>query len=110
MTKLTFKIGEEYQLKPGLGIAERFEQLSDLTNPLLKNVYIFAGVILFFLLIGGGFTVIVGAGQDNPESAAKGKKAITAALVGFLIIFTSYWILQIIDAITGLDILGGGGI
>ena len=54
--------------------------------------------------------VVTNAGSGNPEGAAKGQKAITAALIGFLIVFASYWIMQIIGKITGIDFLKGGGI
>ena len=50
----------------------------------------------------------MGAGEDNPEKAKKGKQAITAALIGFMIIFCSYWIIKIIEIITGVSILNPG--
>lgn len=79
--------------------------IGNLISIILPNVYLIAGIILLFLLIGGGFAVIVNAGSDNPEGAAKGQKAVTSAIIGFLLIFTSYWIIKIIESITGLNIL-----
>lgn len=112
MRKLALKIGEEFWLKQDRGIVTfpEFETLGGFISTILPNVYILAGIILFALLIGGGIMVIVSAGGENPEGAGKGKKAITAALMGFLIIFASYWIMEIIKVITGIDILGGGGL
>lgn len=112
MKKLALKIGEEFWLKPGQGIegAPGFGSIGEFISAILPNIYILAGVVLFFLLIGGGITVIVGAGREDPEGAARGKQAITAAIVGFIIVFASYWIVQIIEIITGIDILGGGGL
>lgn len=117
MEKLAFDIGGELKINGG-SIIDIFRPPGTSVEPtlgyfiskILPNVYILAGVILFFLLIGGGLMFIVSSGQENPEGAAKGKKAITAALLGFLIIFASYWIMEIIRVITGLDILGGGGL
>lgn len=110
MKNLVFKIGEELWVKPGQGIATSgFKSIGHLISTLLPNIYILAGVILFFLLIGGGLVFIVNAGRDNPEAAAKGKQAVTAALIGFLIVFASYWIIQIVQAVTGLAILEGEG-
>lgn len=87
--------------------------LADLVSIILSNAIIIAGVIVLFLFIGGGISIIAGAGQDNPERAARGKQAVTAAAIGFIIIFASYWIIQVVEIITGLDILsptlGGGG-
>lgn len=101
-------IGEELLLN-GEGVVS-LGTLGDIISAILPNIYILAGVILFFLLIGGGIMFIVGAGQENPERAGQGRKAITAALAGFLVIFASYWIIQIIEVVTGVDILGGGGL
>jgi hypothetical protein len=104
----SFNIGDIYQLKEGVGIGSRYGSLGSLgqiVSVLLPNAFILAGVILLFLLIGGGLMVIINAGGNNPENVAKGQKAITAAVLGFLIVFTSYWVVQIVEYVTGLDIL-----
>ena len=87
---------------------------ADLVSIILSNALVIAGVIMLFLIIGGGIAIISGAGQDNPERAARGKQAVTSAIIGFIIIFTTYWIIQLIEIITGVDIFrpiinGGGG-
>lgn len=100
MQKLDFNIGEAlFGRHTGLTTSTT---LSDFVSNVLPNIYILASVILFFFLIGGGLMFIVSAGQENPEGAAKGKQAVTAALIGFLIIFASYWIMQIVQKVTGL--------
>ena len=53
----------------------------------------------------GGFSIIMGAGQGDAKKTGQGKKAATSAVVGFLVIFASYWIIQIIQIITGVEIL-----
>ena len=75
-----------------------------LVSAVVKNAFVFAGLISFFLLIFGGFQVIVGAG--DPKKAEKGKAAITGAVIGLLIVFGSFWIVQIIGVITGQNLLG----
>ncbi len=108
MQKLAFDIGETLEIKPGVGVSS-LGTLGDIVSNILPNIYLLAGIILFFLLIGGGLMFLTSTGQENPEGAGKGKQAITAALIGFLIIFASYWIIQIIQVLTGIDILSGGG-
>lgn len=108
MKKLALiNIGEEFKLgkETGPGVSS-LGTLGDIISAILPNIYILAGVILLFLLIGGGLMVIVGAGQESPEKAGQGKKAITAAIAGFIVIFASYWIMQIIRIVTGIDMLG----
>lgn len=97
-------IGEKFKFKDK-GVGEIFPDIATLISTLLPNVYMIAGVILFILLIFGGFTYIVSAGQQKQEGVQKGSKAITAAIIGFLLIFASYWIMQIIEIISGIDIL-----
>jgi len=61
--------------------------------------------IILILFVLGGIGVIAGAGGDNPERAQKGKQTITAAAIGFVIVFAAYWIVQLIEFITGISIL-----
>lgn len=97
-------IGEAFKLGKGRSIAVVFPTLGSLISTLLPNIYLLAGLILFVLLLFGGFGIIMGAGGGNPEQANKGKNAVSAALVGFGLIFASYWIIQIIEKLTGIDI------
>ena len=85
--------------------AQKFGTLASILNVIVPNLFILAGVILFILLIGGGLMVVIGAGGGDPNQAGKGQKAITYALVGFLIIFASYWLIKIIEKVTGVPIL-----
>lgn len=64
-----------------------------------------AGIILLFYLVSGGIGIISGAGQNDPQKLAQGKKAATTALIGFIIVLASYWIVQLIQQITGLQLL-----
>lgn len=75
--------------------------LGDLVSLFLKASFAIAGLLVLFFIVFAGFQMIVGAGQNNPEAAKKGKEAATAAVVGFVIIFVAYWIIRIIELITG---------
>lgn len=100
-------IGEEFKLgdKP---IAERFPSLGKLISIFLPNIYVLAGILLFLLLIAGGYGIIMGAGRGDTSQVGKGQKALTAAIIGFVVVFASYWIIQIIQVITGMKILEPG--
>ena len=82
--------------------------LGDLVSALLFNAFYLAGFVLLLLLIFGGISIMIGAGRSDPESTARGKSAATAALTGFLIVFAAYWIVLIVQRITGLNILNTG--
>src|SRR3989344_434874 len=63
-----------------------------------------AGIILLFLLIGGGIGMIAGAGKSDPKTVEQGKQAATSALIGFIVVFSAYWIVKLIESITGLNL------
>lgn len=89
------------------GAATLFPNLGVLISILLHNAYILAGVLLLVIVFIGGF-MFIGSGGDDPKKAQMGKDAATWAAVGFLIIFSSYWILQIVKVIIGVDIINPG--
>ena len=103
-------IGEQFWFRNQTGISSPsiFPNLGKLVSIIIFNLYVLAGILLLLLLIFGGFGMIMGAGGGNPEQTAKGGKAVGAALGGFLIIFLSYWIIRIIEVITGLSIFKPG--
>ena len=74
-----------------------------LVNVIVRNSFVFAGIICLFLLIFGGFQVIVAAGDT--KKLEKGRGAIVGAVIGLLLVVGSFWIVQIITVITGVDIL-----
>ncbi|MDX1372663.1 MAG: hypothetical protein R3321_09345, partial [Nitrososphaeraceae archaeon] len=53
-------------------------------------------------LILGGFNYLTSMG--DPKKAEQGKQRITYAILGFLIIFVSFWIVQIADYVFKLGV------
>lgn len=70
----------------------------------LKFVFPAAGILLLFYLVIGGFSLMSSAGDPKAAQAAKGR--ITSALIGFVIVFAAYWIVQIVGIILGLPDIG----
>jgi len=61
----------------------------------------FAGLGLLLMLISAGFTFLTSAG--DAKKLEQGKQRLTNALVGFIIVFAAYWIVQITGTIFGLE-------
>jgi len=76
---------------------------ADILNALIPVIFIIAGLILLFLLVFGGFTIFVSGG--NPEKIKKGQGMIVSGLVGFLIIFAAYWIIELLQITLGIKVL-----
>lgn len=93
---ISTKFGSKYGKTSGLG---------DLVSLFVSASIVVAGIIFLFLLVGGGLKMVMSAGQNDPRSAGQGKQAVTSALAGFIIVITAYWIIRIIEVITGTTFL-----
>lgn len=72
-----------------------------LVNLLVDNLFVVAGLAIFFMTLLAGFFFITG-GKKGLDQA---KQILLAVLVGFGIMFGAYWIVQIVQSLTGADIL-----
>lgn len=86
------------------------EITADLSTPggivsrLLQFLFPIAGLILFVMLVWGGFEILSKSTQGTKGMEA-GKNRITAAIVGFLLLFATYWMAQIIEVVFGIVIV-----
>lgn len=92
-----------------VNIGEQFQGYSGNVGSLISFVVtgslIVAGVIVLFMIVYAGIQMIGSAGQNKPENAAKAQQAATYAAVGFAIIFSAYWIIRLIEVITGSNFI-----
>ena len=105
MKQFAFDIKQQLLLDPsdpgsGIGGKVEYQSLGAFVSSILPNIYVIAGIILFVILVVGGIMVIASAGQGDEEKTAQGQKAITAAVIGLIIIFASWWIMKIIEVLT----------
>ena len=91
-------LGEDHFLSNLTGVGT-------LVSIFVSNAIVIAGLILLFLLIFGGYSMIAGAGANNPQKIGQGKQAVTAAVIGFILVFIAYWIVRIVGTATGTNLL-----
>lgn len=84
---------------------EGFTNIGFLVNVLLRNAFTIAGIIALVGVVIAGFNVVRHAGAMEGEKAAQAKGALTAAIVGLVIIVGAYSIIQIVSTIIGYNIL-----
>lgn len=84
---------------------DKYTSISPLISSLLTNAIVIAGIILVGLILFGGFGMISSAGSGDTKKAEQSKKTITSAIIGFIVVFCAYLIIQIIETITGMEIL-----
>ena len=85
-----------------------YSSLSPLISSILKNSLTLAGIIFLILIVIGGLGMIISAGSSDPKKAESSQKTLTSALTGFVIVFSAYFIIEIISFITGVNILNSG--
>lgn len=97
-------LGSALQLGGGQSVAgSDVETLGGIVSVIIPNLLTLAGIIVLILIVAGGVMIVMGGA--NPQSAERGKTAITGAIIGAGVIFGSYWIVQIIQILTGVPIL-----
>lgn len=78
--------------------------IGQIISALLPYIFTIAGLILFFYLIWAGFEMLTSTGNPKKLESARGR--LGQAIVGFIIIFVSYWLAKILETVLGIDILG----
>jgi hypothetical protein len=89
-----------------IGNSEYKTQLSTprgIISRALTFAFPLGGIILFVMIVWGGFEMLSGAATKKSLDA--GRERVTAAIIGFILLFSSYWIVQIVEAVFGVRIL-----
>ena len=75
--------------------------IGNIVSEFIKYLFPLAGILLLLYLLLGGFSLMTSGGDPKAVQGAKSK--ITNALIGFVIIFAAYWIVQLVASILGLE-------
>ena len=94
----------EQKATPKLGGTD----LGNIISELLPDIFQLAGIALLLYLLFAGFQYLTSAG--DPKKVEQAKERLTSALIGFVIVFAAYWIVQIVGTVLGLGSTGFGGV
>lgn len=83
----------------GSNQAQQLSTPGGIISRILVFAFPIAGIIMFVIITIGGFQVILTSATK--KTVEEGKKKITTAVLGFVLLFASYWIIQIIQVISG---------
>lgn len=100
----TVLAAETINLRPGSGLAANLQDISfgGIVGALIVLLIIVAAIVFFFMLLIGGIRWITSGGDKANTEAARNQ--VTAALVGLVIVFAAWAILQLIEAFFGINI------
>jgi hypothetical protein len=97
----SFSANDLNQIESGIpGFKFAGQPIGNVITAALPYVFAFAGVALLIYLISGGLSYMLSRG--DPKAIANAQSKITNALIGFLIIFVAYWVVQAAARILGL--------
>lgn len=89
-------VGEQFQPATTLSV-------EGMISGFIKLILVVAGLAFFFILVIGGVKWILSGGDKAHTEGARNQ--ITAALVGLVIVFSAWAILQLINTFFGVNIL-----
>lgn len=78
-----------------------FLDLGFVVRFLLLYAFPAAGILVLLYLLWGGLQLMTSGGDPKAVQAARDK--ITGALVGLAIIFTAFWVVQILASFLGVE-------
>ncbi len=104
---MTFQIvipSYEDIVPPGgqLGLSKGVTLGGIITN-LLPHLFILAGILMLLMILWGGIHLMIA--QGDPEGIREGKAKVMYGIIGFFVVFVSYFVVQIIEQVFKIPIL-----
>lgn len=76
------------------------ETVADVITKLVSFIYPLASILLFLFLVAGGYQLLLSGGNPEKLKGAKGK--ITSAIIGFVLLTLSFFLVKVIAYIFGI--------
>jgi len=76
--------------------------LASVFSNILQAVVAISGILLFIMLVIGGFNFLFSSGDQKKLEKAKG--TVTNAIIGLIVLVCAYLILLVIKTFTGVDV------
>ena len=77
--------------------------IGGIVSAIVTLIMILAALIFFFMLVWGGVSYITAGGDKAQTEAARGR--ITGALIGLVIVFAAWAIVNLVSIFFGIDLL-----
>ena len=102
MVGLLAQSGTTKTIEKAVGDPAKLSDLEKVFGNVVNVALGFAGIVLFFMLIIGGFKYITAGG--DPKGIEGARKTLTYAIAGMVLIALSYLILRFIESFTGAPV------
>lgn len=88
---------------PSSPVDSKFPEIAHVFTGLWAYIIPLAGIIMLVMIIFGGFEMMVSGG--NPDKVASGRSRVVMGIVGFLVVFLSWFIIRAVELVFGIRIL-----
>ena len=89
-------------------VKNRYSSVGAIVSLIIRYLFLAGGVVFFVLILISGYKLVFLG--DKQKALSDVKKNLTTGVMGLLIMFAVFWIIRIIEALTGLAILGRFGL
>ena len=93
--------GELETIEGSAGLRFAGGGVGDIVSLLLRYLFPIAGLLLLLFLLYGGYLFMFSRG--DPKATQQAKSVITSGVIGFSIVFVSYWLVRIVAIALGLQ-------
>lgn len=93
-------LGSTLTLGDGTPVKDVYKTPADLVNLIVPNLFVLGGIAIFVMMLVAGYKFISNTAKGKEEALNIFKNAV----IGFVIMFSAYWALQILKLVTGADI------
>ena len=100
MSNIALDIGNRFF--GGTHFLQNPEGVGTLVSIWIGDAVVVAGVILVFMIIISGFSMITGSG--NPQKQQQAQKVLTSSIIGFILVIAAYFIVLVLEISTGASI------
>ena len=87
---------------PGGDKAASLKDLEVVFGNLITVIMALVGIILFILLVSGGFRYLTAGG--DPKAVEAAQKTLTYAIIGVVVVACAFLILRLIENFTGVPV------
>lgn len=78
-----------------------YNQPADLVNLVTRNIFVVAGIVIFFMILLAGYRYI----EQGEKGAEQAKTIASTVLIGLIIMFCAYWAVRLIEIVLGQDLI-----
>jgi hypothetical protein len=93
-------LGDCLKLSDSTRVQEVYSDPAFLVNLVVRNLFFIAGIVVTLMFFFAGYKFIT----KGKEGIQEAQQLVINSLIGLLLMFSAYWIVQIIGLLTGANV------